>query len=87
MAVASSWTTNLGDGLMMAAGPLLVASQTHNPTLVAASAMARVAPWLLFGLLAGALADRLDRRLVVMVMDGARTIVLAGLCAVIYTGT
>jgi hypothetical protein len=25
---ASSWTTNIGDGLMMAAGPLLVASQT-----------------------------------------------------------
>lgn len=84
--VASSWTTNIGDGLMMAAGPLLVASQTHNPTLVAAATMARLLPWLLFGLVAGALADRLDRRLVVMVMDGARAVVLAGLCAVIYTG-
>jgi hypothetical protein len=84
--VASSWTTNIGDGLMMAAGPLLVASQTHNPTLVAAATMARLLPWLLFGLVAGALADRLDRRLVVTVMNGARAIVLAGLCAVIYTG-
>ena len=28
---ASSWITNLGDGLMLAAGPLLVASQTRNP--------------------------------------------------------
>lgn len=84
--VASSWTTNLGDGLMMAAGPLLVASQTHNPTLVAAATMARLLPWLLLGLVAGALADRLDRRRVVMVMDGARVIVLAGLCVVIYTG-
>lgn len=84
--VASSWTTNIGDGLMMAAGPLLVASQTHNPALVAAAAMSRQLPWLLFGLVAGALADRLDRRVVVMAMDGARTIVLAGLCVVIYTG-
>ncbi len=84
--VASSWTTNIGDGLMMAAGPLLVASQTHDPALVAAAAMARQLPWLLFGLVAGALADRLDRRLVVMAMDGARAVVLAGLCAVIYTG-
>ena len=83
--VASSWTTNIGDGLMMAAGPLLVASQTHDPALVAAATMVRLLPWLLFGLIAGALADRLDRRLVVMVMDGARAIVLAGLCAVIYT--
>ena len=33
--LASSWASNLGDGLMMAAGPLLVASQTHNPLLVA----------------------------------------------------
>lgn len=84
--VASSWTTNIGDGLMMAAGPLLVASQTENPALVAAAAMARQLPWLLFGLVAGALADRLDRRLVVMAMDGARAIVLAGLCVVIATG-
>ncbi len=84
--VASSWTTNLGDGLMMAAGPLLVASQTRNPVLVAASAMAFQLPWLVFGLVAGAMADRLDRRLLVMAMDAARAVVLAGLCAVILTG-
>jgi MFS family permease len=84
--VASSWTTNLGDGLMMAAGPLLVASQTRNPVLVAAAAMSFQLPWLVFGLVAGALADRLDRRMLVMVMDGARALVLAGLCTVIVTG-
>ena len=84
--VASSWTTNLGDGLMMAAGPLLVASQTRNPVLVAAAAMAFQLPWLVFGLVAGAMADRLDRRVLVMAMDAARAIVLAGLCAVILTG-
>lgn len=84
--VASSWTTNLGDGLMMAAGPLLVASQTRNPVLVAAAAVAFQLPWLLFGLVAGAMADRLDRRVLVMAMDGARAVVLAGLCAVILSG-
>ena len=83
--VASSWASNLGDGLMMAAGPLLVASQTHNPMLVAGAAWPPL-PWLLFGLVAGALADRLDRRLMVMVMDALRAIVLAGLCVVIVTG-
>ena len=31
----SSWLTNLGDGIAIAAGPLLVASQTHDPFLVA----------------------------------------------------
>ncbi len=84
--LASSWTTNLGDGLMLAAGPLLVASQSSNPLLVAAAAMSGQLPWLLFGLVAGALADRLDRRWLVMVMDGSRAVVLVLLCAVIATG-
>jgi MFS family permease len=84
--LASSWMTSLGDGLMVAAGPLLVASQTHNPLLVAAAAMSSQLPWLLFGLIAGALADRLDRRLIVMVVNSLRAVVLAWLCAVIVMG-
>lgn len=84
--LASSWTSNLGDGLMVAAGPLLVASQTHDPFLVAAAAMSTQLPWLMFGLVAGALADRLDRRVVVMIVDSLRALVLAVLCLVIVTG-
>ncbi len=84
--LASSWVSNLGDGLMLAAGPLLVASQTHNPLLVAAAAMSSQLPWLLFGLIAGALADRLDRRVVVMIVDSLRALVLVMLCLVIVTG-
>lgn len=84
--LASSWLSNLGDGLMVAAGPLLVASQTHDPVLVAAAAMSSQLPWLLFGLFAGALADRLDRRTIVVVVDLLRAVVLVGLCAVLVTG-
>jgi len=84
--VLGSWVSNIGDGLMLAAGPLLVASQTREPVLVAAAAMAQQLPWLLFGLVAGALADRLDRRVLVMAMDAVRAVLLAGLCVVIYTG-
>lgn len=84
--LASSWVSNLGDGLMVAAGPLLVASQTRDPLLVAGAAVVYQLPWLLFGLVAGALADRLDRRLIVMVVDSLRAVVLAGLCLVIVTG-
>jgi predicted MFS family arabinose efflux permease len=84
--LGSSWASSLSDGLAIAAGPLLVASQTHNPLLVAGAAMASQAPWLVFGLVAGALADRLDRRLIVIVVDALRAIVLAGLCVVIVTG-
>ncbi|MFM2071470.1 MAG: hypothetical protein RLZZ623_1733, partial [Actinomycetota bacterium] len=65
----SSWISNIGDGIALAAGPLLVASQTHDPLLVAAAAFLQRIPWLLFGLSAGVVADRLDRRLVVVVSD------------------
>jgi predicted MFS family arabinose efflux permease len=78
--------TNLGDGVLIAAGPLLVASQTRNPILVAAAMVALQAPWLLVGLFAGALADRLDRRRVMMAANTVRGLVLVGLCAVVATG-
>lgn len=84
--VGSSWVSNLGDGLMIAAGPLLVASQTRDPLLVAAAMVALQLPWLLVGLYAGALADRLDRRVIMMVANAVRTLVVGGLCVVIATG-
>lgn len=85
--VSSSWTSNIGDGIALAAGPLLVASQTDSAFLVALAAMLQRLPWLLFGLWAGALADRLDRRLVVIVANAIRAVVIALLCVFIGTGT
>jgi predicted MFS family arabinose efflux permease len=84
--VASSWSSNLGDGLALAAGPLLVASQTHRPFLVALAAMLQRLPWLVLGLHAGALADRLDRRRMVMLCDALRCVVLGVLALAITTG-
>ena len=83
--MASSWTTNIGDGIALAAGPLLVASQTREPFLVALAALLQRLPWLMFGLVAGAIADRLDRRRVVIVADLLRSLVLAVLCLTIVT--
>lgn len=84
--VASSWVSNVGDGIAIAAGPLLVASQTSSPLLVALAALLQRLPWLVFGLWAGALADRLDRRKVVMIADTLRSVVVALLCVTIITG-
>jgi len=84
--LASSWTSQLGDGLALAAGPLLVASQTHRPFLVALAAVLQRLPWLVFGLHAGAFADRLDRRRMVVVSDALRVVVLVVLSATIATG-
>ena len=60
------WTagtiSNLGDGVDLAALPLLAASLTRDPRLVAGMGVAFTLPWLLFALPAGAIVDRLDRR-------------------------
>ena len=85
--VSASWTSNIGDGIALAAGPLLVASQTDSAFLVALAAMLQRLPWLLFGLWAGALADRLNRRLVVIVANTFRALVISVLWVFITTGT
>jgi MFS family permease len=81
--LGSSWVSNLGDGIAVAAGPLLVASQTRDPFLVALAVVLQRLPWLLFGLLAGVVADRFDRRAIVVVVHTARATVLAVLSATI----
>ncbi|MGN7862310.1 MFS transporter [Microbacterium sp. 22303] len=84
--LASSWTSNVGDGVALAAAPLLIASMTSSPILVAAGAILQFLPWLVFGLHAGAIADRFDRRRLVMVANAARAVVLLALCAFLITG-
>ncbi|MFD5215898.1 MFS transporter [Microbacterium sp. NPDC058345] len=85
--LASSWTSNVGDGVALAAAPLLIASMTSSPILVASGAVLQFLPWLLFGLHAGAIADRFDRRRMVMFANAARAVVLAALCLFLITGT
>ena len=97
------WTattiSNLGDGVTLAAGPLLAAHLTNDPRQVAGLAVAQRLPWLLFALVAGALVDRWDRRRVMVranlfraaalaliaVMAGTHTIGLPVLYAVFLT--
>ena len=84
--LASSWTSNLGDGIALAAAPLLIASLTSSPVLVAAGAMMQFLPWLLFGLLAGAVADHHDRRRLVMLANGLRAVIVLALVVFLVTG-
>jgi MFS family permease len=84
--LVSSTITNIGDGIALAAGPLLVASQTRDPLLVSMAFLAQNLPVLLFGLHAGAIADRVDRRRLIALVNVARSVVLAVLAATIVTG-
>lgn len=83
--LASSWISNAGDGVLLAAGPLLVASLTDDAFVVAlAAALNWLAP-LAFSLGAGALADRADRRRIVMVCNALRCGVLVALTTMLVT--
>src|SRR5690606_21007489 len=77
----------LGDGIAIAAGPLLVASETDSRFLVALAALLNWLPNLLFSLLAGVAADRFDRRRIVIGLHAVRALVLAAPAAMIASGT
>jgi predicted MFS family arabinose efflux permease len=85
--LGSAVVTNVGDGLTLAAGPLLVASLTRDPFLVSMATLSIDLPVLLFGFLAGVTADRVDRRRVVTGGNLIRALVMIMLAATIVTGS
>ena len=84
--LSSTVVNNAGDGIALAAGPLLVASLTRDPFLVSMAVLSEWLPVLLFGVMGGVAADRFDRRLMVVVVNLARAGVLTVLVATIATG-
>ena len=78
--------SNVGDGLMGAAFPLLIASLTRDPLLVAGATFASRLPWFLFALVSGALADRMDRKRVMVVTDALRAVGVGLLAVSVWTG-
>ena len=82
---AAAGVSNLGDGIFFAALPLLVVSLTTDPLAVALASFAGTLPWFLFALLSGALADRLDRRRVMIYVDLARAVLVGVLAIAVLT--
>lgn len=83
---ASQASSNLGDGILQVAAPLLVASLTRDPLLVAGMTAAQYLPWLLAALPSGALTDRLDRRRVLVLGNGLRGVGFAALAVPLALG-
>jgi MFS family permease len=84
--LGSSWVSNIGDGIILAAGPLLVASETREPLLVALAWTLQYLPTMLFGLLAGVVADRVERRRLIVLANLTRVGLLAVLATTVATG-
>jgi MFS family permease len=76
----------LGDGLVLVAFPLLAVTLTTRPILIAGVAAAGQLPWLLVSLPAGALADRVNRRRLLAVVEVTRAAALLALGLIVITG-
>jgi MFS family permease len=78
--------SSFGDALRTAALPLLAASLTDRPLLIAAVSACGYLPWIIFGLLGGAIADRVDQRRAMWTVDTARALLVAGFAAAVALG-
>ncbi|MFD7303708.1 MFS transporter [Streptomyces pharetrae] len=78
--------SGFGDALRTAALPLLAVTLTDEPLLVAAVTACGQLPWLLFGLLGGAVADRVDQRRAMWTVDAVRGLLVAGFAVAVALG-
>ncbi|MFC7545876.1 MFS transporter [Plantactinospora sp. GCM10030261] len=74
----ASTVSGLGDGVFVAVLPLLAATMTSDPRLIAGITAWGTLPWLLTALPAGAIADR---------VDGRRSLIIVEVCQALLVGT
>ncbi|MEV4688459.1 MFS transporter [Microbacterium sp. LWH3-1.2] len=84
------WTaaafSNLADGLGRVAVPLIATTLTRDPLAIAAIGALAFLPWLVFGLPAGVIIDRFDRRWIMAIANGIRGLAAVGLAVLTVTG-
>ncbi len=83
--LAASTLSNLSDGIRLAAFPLLARSLTASPLLIGLVFVAGLIPGPVFGLSAGWLSDRVERRSLARRVNTGRAMLLGGLALLIMT--
>jgi MFS family permease len=83
---AGSIVSNLADGVLIAAAPLLAITLTDSTVLISIIGAMVMLPWLLFAIPIGALVDRVDRRLILAGSNAIRSAVIGGLALSVATG-
>lgn len=84
---AGAASANIADGLYLFALPLAATGLTESPALVAGVTTALTIAWPLFGIQAGLIVDRLDRRRLMVVVNVLRAVVLTALTVALANGT
>lgn len=82
----SSSASNLSDGILQAALPLLAATLTRDPVAVSTLAALAFVPWLLFALPAGTLVDRVNRRAAMAGANAFRGLAVGLLAVAVIAG-
>ena len=72
---SASLITNLVDGVLRLAAPLLAVSLTEDPILIGALSALGLLPWLFFAIPIGALVDRVDRRKALVIGNSLRAVI------------
>ncbi len=83
----SNLATNLGDGVIRTAAPLLAIRLTTDPLLISLLAALSLLPWLFFAIPSGILVDRIDRRVALRIANGVRVVLASGLVVLYATHT
>ena len=82
---AASIISNLSDGILIAAAPLLAITLTDSTVLISAISAMVMLPWLLFAIPIGVMVDRVDRRFILAGANATRSAVVGLLALLIAT--
>ncbi|MCT7352851.1 MFS transporter [Streptomyces sp. 15-116A] len=83
---AAATLSSFGDALRTAALPLLAVTLTDEPLLIASVTACGYLPWIVFGLLGGAVADRVDQRRAMWTVDVLRGLLVAAFAVAVALG-
>jgi MFS family permease len=78
--------SSTGDGMFVTAFPLLAVMLTRDPRLIAGVTIALRLPWLVMSMFTGAIADRFNRRRLMIIADVGRLVVVGVLGVAVLAG-
>jgi len=85
--LAGEFISGIGDWLYLVAILVVVYAESNSPVLLGVIGAARILPYVLLSVPAGMVADRFDRRMVLLVTDVARGLIMLALAAAVSLGS
>jgi MFS family permease len=85
--LAGEFISGIGDWLYLVAILVVVYAESNSPVLLGVIGAARILPYVLLSVPAGMVADRFDRRMVLLVTDVARGLIMIGLALAVSLGS